>query len=224
MVGRWRTLICAGFLGLSVSACQSVPQGDIVAKLAHAPTPSTVELPASSTPMPNGMPERNTPLGFVGFCIRDADQCTASGDQAIVQLDKANWFLITAVNRAVNTAIWPEDDERHYGKAEYWTIPTDGYGDCEDYALTKRKDLISAGLPERALRIAVVLTGRNNLHAVLTVATNEGDYVLDSETDEILPWYKTGFEWLSRQDSGGAMGWVAFRESSGLTATASIDH
>ena len=51
------------------------------------------------------------------------------------------------------------DDQRHYGRAEYWNIPTDGYGDCEDYALTKRRDLIAAGFPAQALRIAVVLTG-----------------------------------------------------------------
>ncbi len=54
------------------------------------------------------------------------------------------------VNTAVNRTVRPEDDSVHYGIEEYWTVPLDGYGDCEDYVLAKRKMLMLLGVPEPA--------------------------------------------------------------------------
>jgi predicted transglutaminase-like cysteine proteinase len=216
-------VLFAGLLGSLVAACQTVPHDVNMADLAVAKDKTADALPAPATPMPQGREEPAPPPGFVSFCMRYADQCTSAGTTDTVQLDQANWDLLETVNRNVNAAIWPEIDSHHYGRAEFWAIPADGYGDCEDYALTKRKALAAAGIPERALRIAVVRTLRNNLHAVLTIATNEGDYVLDSETDQIRPWSETGYEWLARQDDGGAWGWVAFNDEGELMGTAAID-
>jgi len=142
--------------------------------------------------------------------MRFGSQCQAPDNQPeTVSLTFQNWALLGSVNERTNAAIWPEDDERHYGRAEFWTIPTDGYGDCEDYALTKRKTLVDAGLPERALRIGIVVTPRDARHAVLTVATDKGDYVLDSLSDDIVPWNQTGYRWLERQDAANVTQWVA---------------
>ncbi len=127
--------------------------------------------------------------------------------------------MLSKVNSNVNAAIWPEDDSRHYGRVEYWTIPTDGYGDCEDYALTKRKNLAEMGLPLSALRIAVVVTPSAVRHAVLTVVTDKGDYVLDNLTDDILPWDRTGFTWIERQDPTKAMAWVSLRPADRMLAS-----
>jgi hypothetical protein len=41
------------------------------------------------------------------------------------------WRLLFRVNTDVNEAIRPESDEVHYGRPEIWTIPDDGYGDCD---------------------------------------------------------------------------------------------
>ena len=49
-------------------------------------------------------------------------------------------------------------DMDHWGVIEKWSLPTDGYGDCEDYVLMKRKMLIDAGWPREALLITVALT------------------------------------------------------------------
>lgn len=95
----------------------------------------------------------------------------------------------------------------HYGRAEYWTIPTDGYGDCDDYALTKRKQLQEIGFPAAALRLAVVYSPRSQLHAVLTVATNKGDFVLDNLDDDIRPWNTTRYDWIEVQDAKDPMQW-----------------
>src|SRR4051812_24698469 len=57
----------------------------------------------------------------------------------------------------INHTIMPMTDRDHWGAEDRWDLPTDGYGDCEDYQLPKRKLLIDAGLPRRALRMTVVM-------------------------------------------------------------------
>ncbi len=217
------SVLFAGLSACLVAACQTVPPNTSLASLTAGSDKVAASAPAPSTAMPAGEEAQAPPAAFVNFCMRNLDQCIASGSGDSVVLDQKTWDLLQAVNRNVNNAIWPEMDSQHYGTAEFWTIPTDGYGDCEDYALTKRKALAAAGLPERALRLAVVRTMRNNLHAVLTVSTDKGDYVLDNETDQIRPWNDTGYDWLARQDNGGNWGWVALNSEGALMATAAID-
>lgn len=172
--------------------------------------------------MPNSDVAAPLPVGFVSFCIRFADQCTADQNApSTVTLAPAQWLTLQEVNGAVNRAIKPMDDQHHYGRPEYWNIPTDGYGDCEDYALTKRRDLLTAGFPAPALRIAVVITQQNERHAVLTVATDRGDYVLDNLTNAIRNWDDTNYQWIERQDPSKAWGWVSLGPPGGSTLVAS---
>ena len=169
--------------------------------------PST---PPVSTPLPSGTPQEWLPAGFVSFCLREPSQCAASpGQPEIVQIDDSLWAKLQYTNQSINLAVTPKSDNEHYGRGEYWAIVTDGFGDCEDYALTKRKQLIDAGVPQRALRIAIVNTPHGDRHAVLTVATDKGDYVLDNLRTEILPWAKTGYAWVTRQSANGTWDWVA---------------
>jgi predicted transglutaminase-like cysteine proteinase len=174
-----------------------------ISATAESTVPYTAAMPISTRPA-------DVPSGYIGFCARNPDQCEAhAGEADRVALTATSWAKIRYVNRKVNAAIWPVDDMKHYGRDEYWTLPTDGYGDCEDFALLKRKILAAAGLPEAALRIAVVQTPRDVRHAVLTVVTDRGDFVLDSMTDDVLAWNQTGFVWLERQDPAHPLGWVS---------------
>jgi predicted transglutaminase-like cysteine proteinase len=61
------------------------------------------------------------------------------------------------------------------------------------------------------LRITVVLDRGVVRHAVLTVTTDHGDYVLDSLKDEILTAQKADYVWVERQDRTSPTGWVALR-------------
>lgn len=183
---------------------------------AKAPVTAVASIPYSFTPAP-------VPAGFISFCLRFAGQCDSKpGAATSVLLTDKTWQTLNRVNRTVNAAIWPEDDIVHYGRAEYWTIPTDGYGDCDDYAVTKRKDLIDAGFPAPALRLAVVDTPRDVRHAVLTVSTDKGDYVLDSLRNDILPWNATGYTWIERQDARRPLAWVSLRPAAPTTTVASV--
>ena len=90
--------------------------------------------------------------------------------------------LIEAVNAYVNRTVVPIADLAHRGVVDVWELPSDGKGDCEDFQLLKRKFLIAAGLPRRALPMTVVLDEIGDGHAVLTVRTDRGDLILDNKT------------------------------------------
>jgi predicted transglutaminase-like cysteine proteinase len=83
-------------------------------------------------------------------------------------------------------------------------------GDCEDIQLLKRRRLIEAGLPKRALRMAVVLDRAGAGHAVLLTYTDHGDFVLDNAVGAILPWEETGYQFIKREGQEDDRIWIAF--------------
>ncbi len=125
--------------------------------------------------------------------------------------DAALFTLLNRVNQSINMAIRPRDDIEVHGVAEFWTLPLSvegiAEGDCEDYALEKRRALIEAGVPESALFLAVGHSQATGRHAVLVVSTHSGDYVLDNMTPHILPWSQAPYVWLLRQMPGDLLAW-----------------
>ena len=91
-----------------------------------------------------------------------------------------------------------------------WTIAP-SKGDCNDYAVTKRHELLQSGLPARALRLSVVETASGIGHLVLIVATTKGDFVLDNLSETIRPWQSTDYRWLKIQSASDAKFWYAVR-------------
>lgn len=170
-------------------------------------------LAATSATLPHG-PEATPPFGYISFCMRFADQCPFGLKQAPPVATWRFWPQMVLVNQRVNRAIKPESARRHYGRAQYWTIPQDGFGDCADYALTKRRDLSHAGIPLSDLNLAIVSLPGGELHAVLVVSTADGDYVLDNLRRDILPWNKTGYVYLSRMSTRSPTNWVKVDQQS----------
>lgn len=113
------------------------------------------------------------------------------------------------VNTHVNATIVEVSDMEQYGREDVWTLPTSGRGDCEDFALLKRKLLIQRGWPASALSISLGMTAQGEAHAVLTVATSEGDLVLDNRRTAVLPAGRTGITFHSRQSGTKAGRWVS---------------
>jgi predicted transglutaminase-like cysteine proteinase len=140
------------------------------------------------------------PYGFVEFCSRVPTECREGPMEVARRLgDAADLAELNAVNRGVNAAIEPVSDQDLYGVTEYWTIPRSGRGDCEDYALLKRQQLMQVGWPASALLLTVVLDEKGEGHAILTARTGTGDYILDNKTDEMKLWHRTPYKFVMRQ-------------------------
>ena len=149
------------------------------------------------------------PVGFVGFCARNPDDCKPNGVKpAKLAMSPDRWNLLYQVNTYVNGKIAPVSDQDLYGQPEYWAYPTDA-GDCEDYLLLKKRYLQNLGFPPSALLITVVLDEKNEGHAILTVATGDGDYVLDNRRNEIRRWKDMDYAFLKRQSPRDPKVWVA---------------
>lgn len=149
------------------------------------------------------------PIGHYEFCQRHAEECNVrSVDRGPVRLSRELWTLVTEVNIAVNRQIQPMSDAEIYGQEEFWDYPGD-FGDCEDYVLEKRRLLHAAGVPLSDLLITVVRKPDGEGHAVLTLRTDRGDFVLDNLTDQIKPWREIGYTFLKRQASTHSGRWVA---------------
>ena len=103
------------------------------------------------------------------------------------------------INRYVNSTIIEVSDLEQYGREDVWALPVNGKGDCEDFALLKRKMLTDRGWPASTLSIAVGVTARGEAHAVLTVSTSQGQLVLDNLSSSILPLSQTGHTYYARQ-------------------------
>lgn len=123
--------------------------------------------------------------------------------------DREQLKLLNQINQLVNRQVKKANDIDLYGALEYWSLPRviDGkmYGDCEDYALEKRRQLIAAGVPDSALSLAVAVTARGESHAVLMISLNTGDWVLDNLTPWATPWEDLNYHWVQRQIPGTAL-------------------
>ncbi|RTL71666.1 MAG: transglutaminase [Hyphomicrobiales bacterium] len=139
------------------------------------------------------------PYGFVQFCERMPSECKSGVIQEQrLEASSERMSELDKINRQVNREIAPATDMEIYGQTEYWTIPTKR-GDCEDYALLKRKRLIARGWPSSALLMTVVRDEKGEGHAVLTARTTQGDFVLDNKVNEIKIWHRTGYKYVMRQ-------------------------
>jgi predicted transglutaminase-like cysteine proteinase len=179
--------------------------------MAFATSAAATDLLPLATMMPDSQVPAPLPPGALSFCMRFPDECAVDENTGPAQatLTPALWNELQSVNNQVNRELTPIEDRKHYGVAEYWTIPTDGMGDCEDYTLVKRKALIAKGVPARALRMAIVRTAKDEQHAVLTVVTDRGDFVLDNLARTIKGWDDTGYRWIARHHPNSHQSWVA---------------
>jgi predicted transglutaminase-like cysteine proteinase len=167
-----------------------------------------------------GAPTR-PPIGWSGFCIDYAPECETKPLEArdVVLTPKA-WKDLARINTWVNDSVWPITDMEHWGVVERWNYPDDGYGDCEDYVLLKRKMLLQAAWPRQALLITVVRDRNGDGHAVLTVKTDKGEFILDNQNPEILLWSETGYHFVKRQSQSDPNAWVGLGDPRPAVATA----
>lgn len=122
------------------------------------------------------------------------------------------WKTARQINNRVNRSLRARSDLSQFGKEDYWFVPDldgDAYGDCEDYALLKRRLLIENGFDASALSIAIAETRRGEVHAVLVLTTDTGDFILDNLRHDMRPWHRVKYSWISRQSASDPLLWRA---------------
>lgn len=174
-------------------------------------------------PLPAGR-QLAPPPGYIAFCMRMPANCMGGSDHpSLAHLSPERWRELNDVNDYVNSSIPERDDISLYGRQEYWTYADSTHGgDCEDLALLKQRLLLERGWPLDALSIAVVRRWNGEGHAVLLVATDRGDLVLDNLTWKVLPWRQAPYAWVMRQSHRRPYIWVSLDPDGGETAAAPV--
>ena len=202
------------------------PTDRLGAKMAAAVLAVALVMPAANAASERplfisvGTPVR-APIGWLEFCAEYAPECETRGLEARdVVLSSKAWKDMVRINKWVNDTVKPITDLEHWGVVERWNYPDDGYGDCEDYVLLKRRMLMQAGWPRQALLVTVVRDKRGDGHAVLTVKTDKGEFILDNQNEEILLWSDTGYRFVKRQSQSDPNVWLALGDTRPAPATA----
>ena len=147
------------------------------------------------------------PFQHVRFCLRYPSDCKSNPtENERIDLDAQTTELLKRVNQSVNMSIIPTPKSYGPNLGDGWTIAPD-MGDCNDYAVTKRHELLENGLPSKALRLSVVKTASGIGHLVLVVVTTKGDIVMDDLTEVIRPWQSTDYHWLKIQSATDSKFW-----------------
>lgn len=146
------------------------------------------------------------PSGAVELCRQYSWACANKGSVSLPNSQELK--LVKQINNRVNRSTREVTDQVQYKTREFWALPTSRGGDCEDFALLKKRDLIKAGIDPRKLLLATVLDTRRNAHAVLVYRSNQGDLVLDNLTNRIKPWKATRYLFLRMQDPKQPRNWI----------------
>jgi predicted transglutaminase-like cysteine proteinase len=158
------------------------------------------------------------PFGHVQFCLRRPESCKSTSTADVFDVDAARLAELDDVNRSINRRIRPQSKRhlRHVGG--YWEV-NPAAGDCNDFAVSKREELIRRGWPSHRLLLSAVRTATGEEHLVLVVRSDRGDLVLDNLARSVRPWSQTGYEWLIIQSDEDPNTWVAVADQMRVVAS-----
>jgi len=148
------------------------------------------------------------PFAHIRFCLQYPADCKVhrmAFRGGRLALTDERWKDLVAINAEVNRSIKPERNLEGVA-GEKWLISPRS-GDCNDYAVTKRHELLARGWPSRALLLAEVVTTWGEHHLVVVVRTKEGDLVIDNLNANIRPWFKTQYQWVRIQTPMNPLYW-----------------
>ena len=148
------------------------------------------------------------PMAFMRFCARYPQDCKVSQIMfrpTPVALTKARRVELEKVNRGVNRAIKPQENTDGVMAEEWLVSPREG--DCNDYAVTKRHELLARGWPSRSLLLAEVVIASGEHHLILVVRTRENDFVLDNLNWNVRPVSEIRYQWVRAQQTKNPRYW-----------------
>lgn len=196
---RWRAaLVGCGLVLLSAVQASAAPLlpirgADFLAQSDEPFSRSAVSLPGA-----NPLSEKWLGVGreiedellVLALCEENRSRCTSPAALrflGIIAAGKARdgRARLGHINRAINLAVKPGNDEALYGAPDVWRAPLalleTGAGDCEDYAIAKFVALRAAGVAAADLRLVILRdTIRHEDHAVTSVRLDGHWWLLDN--------------------------------------------
>jgi predicted transglutaminase-like cysteine proteinase len=149
------------------------------------------------------------PPGYARLCRDTPEFCKPwTGKPAEFRMTAVHWLMLNLINTYVNRSIRSVTDQDLYGETEHWAYPTTA-GDCEDFALLKQRYLIDLGFPANTVLMTVVLDENHEGHAVLSVASSDGDFILDNRRNDVRRWNETEYTFRKRQSERNPSQWVS---------------
>jgi predicted transglutaminase-like cysteine proteinase len=153
------------------------------------------------------------PFAHTQFCLRHIFECQTRPitPQLGISFKLMPLAELAFVNKKINDAIIPR---RHSNAmlGNEWTLHPE-FGDCKDYAATKRHELLSRGWPSSSLLLAHVVTASGEHHLVLVARIREGDFVLDNLDERVLSWLETSYSWVRIQSPENPRNWYSVRST-----------
>jgi predicted transglutaminase-like cysteine proteinase len=203
-----RSAVAVSASVVAFAACATIaPTQATVASRTRDVAPGFARLVLDEPAMP--------PMAHTRFCLQNPRDCRVARRifrAGPVTLTASRRAELDAVNTRVNREIRPE---RNVGgvAAERWTLAP-ATGDCNDYAVTKRHELLARGWPARALLLAEVVVPSGEHHLVLVIRTTSGDLVADNLNAQIRPWTAPRYRWVRAQSPRHPMFWSMVSPSS----------
>lgn len=160
------------------------------------------------------------PVAHTLFCISYPGECaeaagTASFLSAPVQ---ALYTSLEAVNRDVNAAIRPVHAKERNIVADRWLLSPLS-GNCNDYAVSKRHELLRLGWPSWALLLAEVVVATGEHHLVLVANAGGESFVLDNLKETVVPLAAAvDYHWIRIESPDDPRFWIAFSPNERLPA------
>lgn len=130
----------------------------------------------------------------ISLCV-DKGPCLENSPslQRIIQQSRGMAFRdkLSTINKKVNELVRYKADRAIYGVADHWATPDEtlarGVGDCEDFAILKMAGLSHSGIPMESMSLVILQDRQRRVfHAVLSVYTNQGTFILDNLSDRVL--------------------------------------
>jgi predicted transglutaminase-like cysteine proteinase len=153
------------------------------------------------------------PMGHTVFCLRYREDCeTQKVDfrKRDIALTVERLNELNTVNRQVNRDITPQPNLT--GGLAQWLVGPRA-GDCNDYAVTKRHELLERGWPSRSLLLSEVVVPSGEHHLVLVVRMKDSDQmrdidlVLDNLNANLRPVEITPYKWVRMESPSNPKYW-----------------
>ena len=127
------------------------------------------------------------PIAHTIFCNNYPHECSRSkaSSSFLTSNPRLLYAELDLVNRQVNAAIRPEAAKARGAFGNIWLLFPSA-GNCNDYVVSKRHELMARGWPSSALLLAEVALSSGEHHLVLVVDAGHETYVLDNLKPNIV--------------------------------------